>query len=196
MEKLFITAVLFALGIWIWNEYFRAIPHLEQAGVLKNFKVETIEPHQAEYRVIAKQYYSPERRMLHPASPLVESFNDLAYVSNIDLLLVEPNISNAELKQVQLEQEKRCFTIQAQENSHPDIDKLRTNVHNFSVIAANNNVAKQIRRLKANQQILVTGDWVKVSALKRNEDYYVGFRSPQVAQCQLFRVNNIVNLKP
>jgi len=62
MDKLIIAAALFALGLWIWSEYFRAIPNLEQAGVLKNFQVESIEPHQAEYRVLAKQYYGPERR--------------------------------------------------------------------------------------------------------------------------------------
>jgi len=27
--------------IWLWSEYFRAIPHLEQSGVLKNFALET-----------------------------------------------------------------------------------------------------------------------------------------------------------
>ncbi len=39
MEKLLATAAVFALMLWIWSEYFRAIPHLEQTGVLKNFQV-------------------------------------------------------------------------------------------------------------------------------------------------------------
>lgn len=196
MEKLFITAVLFALGLWIWNEYFRAIPHLEQAGVLKNFRVEMIEPHQAEYRVLAKQYYTPNQRRLHPASPLVSSFNDLAYVSNIDLLLVQPNISQAELKQVKLEQESRCFSMQTQENSQPDLNKLRTNLYNLSVIAATDDAAKQIRHLKSDQHILLTGEWIQVSSLKSNKAYHVGFRSPQAAQCRLFLLKSVVKLKP
>ncbi|MQW92404.1 hypothetical protein GFH30_11530 [Acinetobacter wanghuae] len=193
MDKLAITAALFALGLWVWSEYFRAIPHLEQPGVLKNFKVEVIEPHEAEYRVLDKQYYSPNQRMLHPASPMVGSFNDLAYLSNIDVLLVQPNVSTVELKQVKLEQDARCFSLEPKEST-ANLNQLQAQIQNLSVIAANESVANQIRRLKSNQHIKLSGDWVNVHSVKINKAFHVGFGSKNSAQCRLFRVNAITRL--
>lgn len=158
MQKLLISAAVFALGLWLWSEYFRDIPDLEQVGVLKNFKLEVIAPHQAEYRVLAKQYYSPNRRMLHPASPVVGGFNDLAYLSNIDVLLLQSNSRDRSLEQVKLVQSSRCFSLAAKNNNHADLSKLSAQVQNLSVIAASATVAKQIRRLKADQHIRLSGD--------------------------------------
>lgn len=88
MEKLLATAAVFALMLWIWSEYFRAIPHLEQTGVLKNFQVTATQAFSGEYLLLDKRYYSASSRTLHPAAPtVVGGFQDLAYVSNIDLLL-------------------------------------------------------------------------------------------------------------
>lgn len=193
MEKLFITAFIFIFGLWIWSEYFRAIPHLEQVGVLKNFNVELLEPHQAEYRVLAKQYYSPNQRMLHPAAPMVGSFNDLAYLSNIDVLLIHPNISEAELSQFKIEQTSRCFDLEAKQSS-TDLNKLRAHIKNFSVIAESDAVAKQIRQLKADQHIQLTGHWVNVRSAKTNQGFHVGFGSSNSAQCRLFQVSHIAQL--
>ena len=156
MDKLIIAAALFALGLRIWSEYFRAIPNLEQAGVLKNFQVESIEPHQAEYRVLAKQYYGPERRTIHPASPVVGSFNDLAYVSNIDLLLAAPKVSSTVFKPFKLEQDRRCFNMTATD-AQANPANIQPHLLNLSVIAASEVVANKIRRLKADQRIWLQG---------------------------------------
>lgn len=86
MNKLIITFVLFALMIWVWSSYFRAIRHLQQVGVLKNFQLKHLDDFSGEYVLLKKCYYSLARRSLHPASSVVGSFNDLAYVSHIDLL--------------------------------------------------------------------------------------------------------------
>lgn len=193
MQKLFITALIFVFGLWIWSEYFRAIPHLEQVGVLKNFNVELLEPYQAEYRVLDKKYYSPNRRMLHPAAPMVGSFNDLTYLSNIDVLLVQPNISDAELSQFKIEQTSRCFDLEAKHGS-ADLNKIRLHIENFSVIASSDAVAKQIRQLKANQRIQLKGHWVNVRSAKTNKGFHVGFGSPNSAQCRLFQVSYIAQL--
>ena len=69
MQKLLITALLFMLGLWVWNEFFRAIPHLQEKGVLKNFKVEPVKRISATYIVHDHRFVKPDRRVLHQASP-------------------------------------------------------------------------------------------------------------------------------
>ena len=51
MNKLIITFVLFALMIWVWSCYFRAIPHLQQVGVLKNFQLKHLDDFSGEYMI-------------------------------------------------------------------------------------------------------------------------------------------------
>ena len=194
MDKLIIAAALFALGLWVWSEFFRAIPHLEQAGVLKNFQVQSIAPHQAEYRVLAKQYYGPERRTIHPASPVVGSFNDLAYLSNIDLLLAAPNASSAIFKPFKLEQDRRCVNITAPDNPQADPANIQPHLLNLSVIAASEAVANKIRRLKADQRIWLQGHWVQVKSATSQQEFQVGIGSPASAQCRLFRVSGLKRL--
>ncbi|ANF82627.1 hypothetical protein A3K93_10770 [Acinetobacter sp. NCu2D-2] len=191
MEKLLITAALFALGLWIWSEYFRAIPHLEQVGVLKNFNVEVVEPHSGTYQVVDKRYYSPGQRMLHPAAPMVSSFNDLAYLSNIDVLLAPKSLSLGSLKGFDFEQDQRCFEVIAQDLSPQQLKSLIPQLLNLSVIAATDEVAAQIRHLKSKQTIQLEGDWVKVNAAKTKQPYLVGFRHKNNSQCHLFLVRDI-----
>lgn len=190
MDKLIIAAALFALGLWIWSEYFRAIPNLEQAGVLKNFQVESIEPHQAEYRVLAKQYYGPERRTIHPASPVVGSFNDLAYVSNIDLLLAAPNVASDLFKPFKLEQDRRCLNMTATD-AQANPANIQPHLLNLSVIAASEAVANKVRRLKADQRIWLQGDWVQVKSATSQQEFQVGKSNPKSAQCRLFRITDL-----
>lgn len=191
MNKLWIACAVFALGLWVWSEFFRAIPHLEQSGVLKNFKVTQHGTHQAEYRVIDTRYYSPKRRSIHPASPVVGSFNDLAYVSNVDLLLAPPNLNKSMLKQVNLEQARRCYQVESSTLVAAELEKIRVQVLNLSVIAATQQAADQIRRLKSGQRIVLQGAWVEVESAKTTGYFSVGLGSASAAQCKLFQVNQI-----
>lgn len=194
MEKLFATAVMFAIGLWLWAEYFREIPHLQQAGVLKNFQVTSIEPHQAEYRVLSTKFYSPQRRMLHPASPVIGSYEDLAYLSVVDVLLAEPHVPDVALKQVKLDQTARCFNIQAKDHQQTDFEPYRLGIQHLSLIAETDALTQAIRALKKHQRIQLVGDWVEVHSVKTHKAYYVGFGSAQSQQCHLFLVKQIIRL--
>lgn len=185
------TAAVFALGLWIWSEYFRGIPHLGQQGVLKNFNVVVIEPHQAKYRVIDRRYYSPMRRTIHAASPVVDSFNDLAYVSNIDVLLTRQSLSTVELKKAKFDQERRCYQILSDGLTTAEQQKIQENTLNLSVIATSESAADQIRRLKGGQSILLSGAWVEVKYAKNAHNFIVGFGSPLSGNCRLFQVDDI-----
>src|SRR5690606_40574822 len=88
MQKLLITALLFMFGLWVWNEFFRAIPQLQEKGVLKNFHVEPVKRISATYIVHDHRFVKPNRRVLHQASTVVWHFNDLAYLSKIDVILL------------------------------------------------------------------------------------------------------------
>ena len=108
MQKLLITALLFMLGLWVWNEFFRAIPHLQEKGVLKNFKVEPVKRISATYIVHDHRFVKPDRRVLHQASPVVGHFNDLAYLSNIDVLLLTQPLPAIQAK-LEFDEAKRCY---------------------------------------------------------------------------------------
>ncbi|GAA5556811.1 hypothetical protein Asch01_01516 [Acinetobacter schindleri] len=189
MDKLLITAALFAFGIWVWSEYFRAIPHLEESGVLKNFKVEAVQPVSATYTVLDKSFIKPNRRVLHQASPFVGSFNDLAYVSNIDILLATQPLPTMQAR-LQLDQPKRCFQIQGAVTT-AEQEAIKTHVQHFSLIAANENIANQIRRLKSGQQVHLQGDIVTVQSGTTDQAFQAGIGSKYRAQCQLLKVNAI-----
>ena len=189
MDKLLITAALFAFGIWVWSEYFRAIPHLEESGVLKNFKVEAVQPVSATYTVLDKSFIKPNRRVLHQASPFVGSFNDLASVSNIDILLATQPLPTMQAR-LQLDQPKRCFQIEGAVTTAQQ-EAIKTHVQHFSLIAANENIANQIRRLKLGQQLHLQGDIVTVQSGTTGQAFQAGIGSKHRAQCQLLKVNAI-----
>lgn len=189
MDKLLIAAALFALGIWVWSEYFRAIPHLEESGVLKNFKVEAVQPVSARYTVLEKSFIKPNRRVLHQASPFVGSFNDLAYVSNIDILLATQPLPTMQAE-LQLDKPKRCFQIEGMTNTAQQ-EAIKAHVQHFSLIAANENIANQIRRLKSGQQVHLQGDIVTVHSGTTGQAFQAGIGSKHRAQCQLLKVNAV-----
>ncbi|ATO19456.1 hypothetical protein BS636_07175 [Acinetobacter sp. LoGeW2-3] len=189
MDKLLITAALFALGVWIWSEYFRAIPHLEESGVLKNFKVESVQPVSATYMVLDKSFIKPDRRVLHQASPFVGSFNDLAYVSNIDVLLTTQPLPDMQAE-LELDKPKRCFQIEGAINN-AEQETIKTHVQHFSLIAANENIANLIRRLKSGQQVHLQGDIVSVHSGTTGQAFHAGTGSKHRAQCQMLKVTSI-----
>lgn len=173
MKQLAIAFAVLVLLIWIWTEYFRAIPHLEQKGVLKNFNIENIEPMSGTFTVAAKEYYSPRRNVLHPASPLVGSFADLAYLSNIDLLLAAETLDLKQLRsQFKLQQQQRCYQLTAKNQNAQPPENLFPHLKNLSVIAATEKVADQLRQVKAGQKIYLSGDWVKVKSAKTGASPY------------------------
>lgn len=138
--------------IWLWSEYFRAIPHLQQSGVLKNFALETEGHFSGQYQAVAKRYYSPDRRVIHPAAPVVGHFNDLAYVSNIDLLLAKDVFSSSEqAKTVDFEQTQRCYQFQLASTSPLAAQQVIANTLNISAIAASEQIAQRLRRVKEGQ---------------------------------------------
>lgn len=189
MDKLVYTALAFVVGIWVWMEYFRAVPHLEQQGVLNNFQVESVESVQIKATVLKKQFIQPARRTIHPASPVVGSFNDLAYLSNIDVLL-----SNAPVPSLQgewgFDDVRRCFTFEGTLDTQQQV-WTQQHVQQLSLIAANEAVTNTMRRLRAGQQVTLTGDFVQAQSAKTKKPYAVGVGSEYAAQCRLFRVSQI-----
>ena len=190
MDKLIYTVLAFVVGIWIWMEYFREIPHLEQQGVLNNFKVETIEPRQIKATVLDQQFVRPNRRTIHPASPVVYGFEDLAYVSNVDVLLSDSILPSLKGR-IEFDDHKRCFSVEGAVDANQQ-DWLQQHVQQLSLIAANKAVTKTMRRLKAGQRVTLMGDLVTVHSTKTQATYMVGLGSKYASQCHLFRVNKII----
>ncbi|MCY1160968.1 hypothetical protein D9M71_07370 [compost metagenome] len=197
MNKLIITFVLFALMIWVWSSYFRAIPHLQQVGVLKNFQLKHLDDFSGEYVLLEKRYYSPARRSLHPASPVVGSFNDLAYVSNIDLLLGTGKLSHTlSLKQVEFEQQQRCYHFKLKSTARLSAEDIYADSLNVSVIANSGRVADQLRQLRTGQRVYFTGDWVEVHSIPEQHVFSVGQNFPAQRQnCAILRVRSLSILK-
>jgi hypothetical protein len=196
MNKLIITFVLFALMIWVWSCYFRAIPHLQQVGVLKNFQLKHLDDFSGEYVLLEKRYYSPARRSLHPASPVVGSFNDLAYVSNIDLLLGTGKLSDKlNLKQVEFEQQ-RCYHFKLKSTARLSAEDIYADSLNVSVIANSERVADQLRQLRTGQKAYFTGDWVEVHSIPAQHFFSIGQNFPAQRQnCAILRVHSLSILK-
>lgn len=197
MNKLIITFVLFALMIWVWSSYFRAIPHLQQVGVLKNFQLKHLDDFSGEYVLLEKRYYSPARRSLHPASPVVASFNDLAYVSNIDLLLGTGKLSHKlNLEQVEFEQQQRCYHFKLKSTARLSAEDIYADSLNVSVIANSARVADQLRQLRTGQRVYFTGDWVEVNSIPAQHVFSVGQNFPAQRQnCAILRVRSLSILK-
>ena len=197
MNKLIITFVLFALMIWVWSSYFRAIPHLQQVGVLKNFQLKHLDDFSGEYVLLEKRYYSPARRSLHPASPVVGSFNDLAYVSNIDLLLGTGKLSHKlNLEQVEFEQQQRCYHFKLKSTARLSAEDIYADSLNVSVIANSARVADQLRQLRTGQRVYFTGDWVEVHSIPAQHVFSVGQNFPAQRQnCAILRVRSLSILK-
>ena len=197
MNKLIITFVLFALMIWVWSCYFRAIPHLQQVGVLKNFQLKHLDDFSGEYVLLEKRYYSPARGSLHPASPVVGSFNDLAYVSNIDLLLGTGKLSDTlNLKQVEFEQQQRCYHFKFKSTARLSAEDIYADSLNVSVIANSERVADQLRQFRTGQRVYFTGDWVEVNSIPAQHVFSVGQNFPAQRQnCAILRVHSLSILK-
>lgn len=197
MNKLIITFILFALMIWVWSSYFRAIPHLQQVGVLKNFQPKHLDDFSGEYVLLEKRYYSPARRSLHPASPVVGSFNDLAYVSNIDLLLGTGKLSHKlNLEQVEFEQQQRCYHFKLKSTARLSAEDIYADSLNVSVIAHSACVADQLRQLRTGQRVYFTGDWVEVNSIPAQHIFSVGQNFPAQRQnCAILRVRSLSILK-
>lgn len=197
MNKLIITFVLFALMIWLWSSYFRAIPHLQQVGVLKNCQLKHLDDFSGEYMLLEKRYYSPARRSLHPASPVVGSFNDLAYVSNIDLLLGTGKLSHKlNLEQVEFEQQQRCYHFKLKSTARLSVEDIYADSLNVSVIANSERVADQLRQLRTGQRVYFTGDWVEVHSIPAQHVFSVGQNFPAQRQnCAILRVRSLSILK-
>lgn len=189
MQKLLITALLFILGLWVWNEFFRAIPHLQEKGVLKNFKVEPVKHISEIYIVHDQRFVKPTRRVLHQASPVVGSFNDLAYLSNIDVLLLTQPLPAMQAT-LEFDEVKRCYQVEGQ-ISEADHNFINTHVQHFSLIAATEKIADQIRRLKPGQKITLSGDLVTVHSGTTGQEFTVGTGSKYRGHCQLLRVTQI-----
>src|SRR5690606_10013373 len=189
MQKLLITALRFMLGLWVWNEFFRAIPHLQEKGVLKNFQVEPVKRISATYILHDHRFVKPDRRVLHQASPVVGHFNDLAYLFNFDVILLNQPLLAKQAK-LEFDEAKRCYQIEGQ-ISEADRNFINTHVQHFSLIAATEKIADQIRRLKSGQKITLAGDLVTVHSGTTGQEFRVGIGSEYRAHCQLLQVTHL-----
>lgn len=80
------------------------------------------------------RFVKPDRRVLHQASPVVGHFNDLAYLSNIDVLLLTQPLPAIQAK-LEFDEAKRCYQLEGQTNK-AERDFVNTHVQYFSLIAA------------------------------------------------------------
>ncbi|MCO8087470.1 hypothetical protein [Acinetobacter indicus] len=192
MNKILFSLAGLALMIWLWSEYFRAIPHLQQSGVLKNFALETEGHFSGQYQVVAKRYYSPDRRVIHPAAPVVGHFNDLAYVSNIDLLLAKEDFSaSGQAQTVDFEQTQRCYQFQLASTSPLAAQQVIANTLNISAIAASEQIAQRLRRVKAGQRIVLRGEWVKVRSVSTGQYFQISHHPIPANNCRIVRVQQL-----
>lgn len=191
MKYLIMTFTALALMIWAWAEFFRAIPNLEEAGVLKNFQVQSKEPLTATFSILDKRYYRAGHSFVHPSAPVRGGFQHLEYVSNIDLLLSPSEQVSAIKAQVAWEQDKRCFNLSARAGTHVDLDKISAQLLSLSIIAKNEDVANQLRRIKAGQTIELQGHWAQVQSAKTSASFLAALGHVYSARCQLFVLNNV-----
>lgn len=197
MKQLIWALAALAALIWGWKEYFREIPYLEQPGVLKNFHVEAHREFLGRFTVAAQRFYAPHSRALYKASAWVGEFNDLAYLSNVDVLLAQGALANPQhLKQVDFDQHSRCYTFTLQPNSSLTADDVRADSVNISAVASNEHIAKQLRRLKAGQRIELQGQYAEVTQLKTRKFFVTGMSiAPPRPHCAIVKITFIQILK-
>ena len=193
MKQLLIAFTCLALLIWTWHAYFREIPHLEQPGVLKNFQLETRGEFSGDFTVAGQRFYSAQRSALFRASAWVGEYNDLAYLSNVDVLLVQGMLAKANnLKKVDFNQHSRCYEFQLKPNSGLTADQVRADSLNVSAIAANERITKQLRRLKSGQRVSLQGQYVNVQQLKTGKRFVTGMNIPRPRpQCRIVKITYI-----
>ena len=135
------------------------------------------------------RFVKPDRRVLHQASPVVGHFNDLAYLSNIDVILLTQPLPVMQAK-LEFDEVKRCYQLEGQ-TSKAESNFVNTHVQHFSLIAATEKIADQIRRLKSGQKITLTGDLVTVHSGTTGQEFRVGTGSEYRAHCQLLQVTHL-----
>lgn len=189
MQKILMTIGVMVLAIWIWSEYFRAIPHLAQPGVAKNFNIKMLRPHEATYTVIEQHFASPQRRMVYPTttSTMMGGFNDLIYVSNIDVLLT--SLAHVPEYVLEYDEVRRCYFLP--ESTAIKHQHAKAHVVHYSLIAQNEQIANQIRRLKSGHKVMLRGELVEVSYRKTGRQFLVGVGSSFAQNCHIFKVNAI-----
>jgi hypothetical protein len=194
MKQLLIALTCLALLIWGWNEYFREIPHLEQPGVLKNFELETRREFSGEFTVAGRQFYSPQQRaMLFRASAWVGEYNDLAYLSNVDVLLVQGMLADPQnLKKIDFKQHSRCYEFQLKPNAGFTAEQVRADSLNVNAIASNERITQKLRRLKPGQRVQLQGQYVNVQQLKTGKRFVTGMNIPLPRpQCSIIKITYI-----
>lgn len=196
MKQLLWALAALAALIWGWKEYFREIPHLEQPGVLKNFQVDERDDFSGHFTVLDKRFYGPARRVLYATSPWVGVFNDLAYLSNMDVLLGQGRLAHASIyRQIDFDQHSRCYEFKIQPQSGLQADTVRADSMNISVVAANERIAKQLRQLKTGQQVQLQGKYAHVMQLKTQQHFVVGMNIPRPRpQCAIVKITSIQRL--
>lgn len=193
MKQLLGALAALAAMIWVWAEYFREIPHLEQAGVVKNFQVEEQADFSGEFRVLGKRYYGPPRTALYATSPRSGKFNDLAYASSIDLLLGQGQLKNPYLaKKIDFDQKSRCYQFTAEPGAGLTDDAIRADSLSISAVAGSAQAADQLRRLKAGQTVRIQGKYAAVTLRKSQQPFIVGMSIPRPRpHCAIVKVTSI-----
>ena len=196
MKQLLIALTCLALLIWGWNEYFREIPHLEQPGVVKNFQLETRREFSGNFTVAGQRFYSAQRGVLFRASAWVGEYNDLAYLSNVDVLLVQGMLADPQnLKKVEFDQHSRCYEFKLKPNSGFTAEQVRADSLNVSAIASNERITRQLRRLKSGQRVRLQGQYVNVQQLKTGQRFVTGMNIPRPRpQCSIVKITYIQRL--
>jgi len=130
--------------------------------------------------------------VIHPAAPVVGHFNDLAYVSNIDLLLAKEDFSaSSQAQTVDFEQTQRCYQFQVTSGSSLAAQQVIANTLNISAIAASEQIAQRLRRVKAGQRIVLHGDWVKVRSASTGQYFQISPHPLPANNCRIVRVQQL-----
>lgn len=190
MKPLMLTFAALALLVWMWSEYFRAIPNLQEAGVLNNFQVQKQAPVSAVFTVIDKRYYSAGQNLIRPTAPVAGGFQHLEYLSNMDVLLSPIERAAAIKNQTEWEQHGRCFTLKAKTGADA-ADLLSEQLLNLSMIAQNEQAANQLRKLKAGLAVQLYGHWASVQSAKTSAIFLPALGHANSARCKLFVLERI-----
>ena len=114
--------------------------------------------------------------------------NPFTCAAAVTLLLTQP--LPAMQAKLEFDEAKRCYQLEGQTNK-AERDFVNTHVQYFSLIAATEKIADQIRRLKSGQKITLTGDLVTVHSGTTGQEFRVGTGSEYRAHCQLLQVTHV-----
>ena len=162
MMRLILTLTVIVLLIGLWRQQYRTIPDWTQSGVRKNFQLERGDALSGQFTVAAKRYYGAGGSVLRFSSVPAGKYNHLAYLSTVDLLLAPEQLPVQSLKDhFDIDQRRRCYALQPKNGA--DANSSYAVLINIAAVAADEQVAGQLRKISPGQHIYLQGYWAQAA---------------------------------